>query len=61
MRLGRARDFTLASLRELASTAAGARLRAFRWASALFPDGLARTPSRIPLGGVIGIAVELAP
>lgn len=60
-RLGRARDFTLASLRELASTAARPRLRAFRWASALFPDGLARMPARIPLGDVIGITVELAP
>lgn len=60
-RLGHARDFSLASLRELASVAAGPRLRAFRWASALFPDGLARTPSRVPLGDVIGIAAELAP
>ena len=58
--LGRARDFTLASLRELASTAAGPRLRALRWASALFPDGLVRMPARIPLGGVIGLSVELA-
>lgn len=60
-RLGHTRDFTLASLRELALAAAGPRLRAFRWASALFPDGLARTPARFPLGGVVGIAVELAP
>ena len=58
--LGRARDFTLASLRELASTAAGPRLRTLRWASALFPGGHARIPAGIPLGGVIGIAVELA-
>lgn len=60
-RLGHARDFSLVSLRELASMAAGPRLRAFRWASTLFPDGLARTPARIPLGDVIGIAAELAP
>jgi SAM-dependent methyltransferase len=59
--LGRARDFTLPSLRELAATAAGPRLRAFRWASALFPDGLAQGPVRVPLGDVLGIAVELAP
>jgi SAM-dependent methyltransferase len=59
--LSHAADFTLASLRELASTAAGPRLRALRWASALFPGGLARKPAQIPLGGVIGIAVELAP
>ena len=59
--LSRAQDFTLAALRGLASTAAGPRFRAFRWASALFPDGLDQAPARIPLGGVIGIAVELAP
>jgi ubiquinone/menaquinone biosynthesis C-methylase UbiE len=59
--LSRAHDFTLASLRELASTVAGPRRRAFRWSSALFPDGLAQEPLRIPFGGVIGIAVELAP
>jgi len=59
--LRRARDFTLASLRELASTAAGPRLRAFRWASALFPEGLAHTSARIPLGDVVGMAVELTP
>jgi SAM-dependent methyltransferase len=59
--LGHAADFTLASLRELGSTAAGPRLRALRWAGALFPGGLARMPARMPLGGVIGIVVELAP
>ena len=58
--LGRARDFTLASLRELASTAAGPRLHTLRWASALFPGGIARMPARIPLGDVIGVAVGLA-
>jgi ubiquinone/menaquinone biosynthesis C-methylase UbiE len=59
--LSRAQDFTLASLRGRASTAAGSRFRAFRWASALFPDGLAQAPARIWLGDVIGIAVELTP
>jgi hypothetical protein len=59
--LGRARDFTILSLRALASTAAGPRLRALRWASALLPGGLAAGPTRIPLGGVIGLSVELAP
>jgi SAM-dependent methyltransferase len=57
--LGRARDFTVLSLRALASTAAGPRRRALRWASALFPDGLVAGPTRIPLGGVIGLSVEL--
>jgi SAM-dependent methyltransferase len=59
--LGRARDFTLPSLRALASAAAGPRLRVSRWASALFPDGLVAGPARIPLGGVIGLSVELGP
>lgn len=59
--LGRARDFSLPSLRGLASAAAGSRLLALRWASTLFPGDLARAPARIPLGGVIGIGVELAP
>jgi ubiquinone/menaquinone biosynthesis C-methylase UbiE len=59
--LGRAHDFTLASLRELALTVAGPRRRAFRWSSALFPGGVAQRPLRIPFGGVIGIAVELTP
>jgi ubiquinone/menaquinone biosynthesis C-methylase UbiE len=57
--LSRAHDFTRASLRELARTVAGPRLRAFRWSSALFPAGVAEKPRRIPFGGVIGIAVEL--
>ncbi len=59
--LGQARDFTIAALRGLASTAAPPRLRALRWASALFPDGLVGVCAGVPLGGVIGIAVELGP
>lgn len=59
--LGRAGDFTLASLRALTSAAAGPRLHALRWGSALFPDGLFAAPVRIPLGDVIGIAIELTP
>jgi SAM-dependent methyltransferase len=59
--LGRARDFTLLSLRTLASAAAGPRLRALRWTGALFPDGFVTGPARVPLGGVIGVSVELAP
>jgi hypothetical protein len=61
LRIGRARDFTLPSLRGLASAAAGPRLRALRWASALFPHPLVEGTVRIPLGGVIGLSVELAP
>jgi ubiquinone/menaquinone biosynthesis C-methylase UbiE len=58
--LGRARDFTIRSLRRLAAAAAGPRLRALRWTSTLFPDGLATVQARLPLGGVIGVAVDLA-
>jgi SAM-dependent methyltransferase len=59
--VGRARDFTWPSLRALASAAAGPRLRALRWAGALFPGGPAGVAARIPFGDVIGIAVELTP
>jgi ubiquinone/menaquinone biosynthesis C-methylase UbiE len=59
--LGHARDFTRASLRALASMTAGPRLRRVRSASALFPGGLLQSSSWIPLGDVIGIALELRP
>jgi ubiquinone/menaquinone biosynthesis C-methylase UbiE len=59
--LGQARDVTLAALRGLASAAAGPRLRALRWASALFLDGLVGPRAGMPLGGVIGVAMELGP
>jgi ubiquinone/menaquinone biosynthesis C-methylase UbiE len=59
--LGRARDFTLLSLRALVSAAAGPRLRGLRWASALFPNGLVTGSARLPLGGVIGLSVDLGP
>lgn len=59
--LGRARDFSLPLLRALVSTAAGPRLRKVRWACSLFPGRLARVELQIPLGDVIGVAVELAP
>jgi SAM-dependent methyltransferase len=59
--LGLARDFTLPSLRALASAAAGSRLRGTRWAAALFPGAPAGTLARIPFGNVLGIAVELTP
>jgi SAM-dependent methyltransferase len=57
--LGRARNLTVGSLRALASTAAGPRLRALRWAGALFPADLVARPVPAPLGDVIGIAAEL--
>ncbi len=59
--LGRARDFTILSLRALASAAGGPRLRALRWASALVPAGLVAAYAQIPFGEVIGVSVELAP
>jgi ubiquinone/menaquinone biosynthesis C-methylase UbiE len=60
-RLGRARDFTPASLRALTLAAAGPRLRALRWRSALFPGDLFGGQAAIPFGDVIGAAVELSP
>jgi len=60
-RLGRARDFSLPRLRAFAATAARPRLRAIRWASALFPGHPEGVVQRIPLGDVIGVAVHLAP
>ena len=57
--LGQARDFSLGILRALVTTAAGPRVRALRWASVLFPLGQAGVSLRIPLGDVIGVAVEL--
>jgi SAM-dependent methyltransferase len=59
--LGRARDFTLPSLRALVAAAAGPRLCDLRSASALSPGGIAGMSARIPIGDVIGIAVELSP
>jgi SAM-dependent methyltransferase len=59
--LGRARDFTLPALRAHAAAAAGSRLRALRWASALFPRDVVGAPARLPFGDVIGVALELEP
>jgi SAM-dependent methyltransferase len=59
--LGRARDVSLRSLRALTSAAAGPRLRALRWASTLLPLGRPGSSARLPLGDVIGMAVELTP
>jgi SAM-dependent methyltransferase len=59
--LGRARDFTLLSLRALVANAAGPRRRTLRWASTLFPGRVVAGPARIPLGEVIGVSVDLRP
>jgi ubiquinone/menaquinone biosynthesis C-methylase UbiE len=58
--LGHARDLSLTSLRALTVAAAGERLGHLRWASALFPDGLAGVVARVPVGSVVGVAVTLA-
>ena len=57
--LGRARDYSLSSLREGIAGAAGARLREVRWTSALFLGLPPRTRARVPLGDVVGVAVLL--
>jgi len=57
--LGHAVDFTLSSLRASISAAAGPRLRTLRWASTLL-GGETTVPMHLPLGDVIGIAIELA-
>jgi len=58
--LGRARDYSVASLRTMLTAAAGERLQEIRWASTLFPDGVWKLRARIPLGDVIGMAALLA-
>ena len=57
--LGHARDFSLASLRALASASAAGRLRRLHWAYALFPGNRPVVAQRIPFGDVIGIGMEL--
>jgi SAM-dependent methyltransferase len=58
--LGRARDYSVASLRTMLAAAAGERLRDIRWASTLFPDGMWKLRVQLPLGDVIGMAAILA-
>jgi ubiquinone/menaquinone biosynthesis C-methylase UbiE len=58
--LGRARDYSVVSLRVMLTAAAGKRLREVHWASTLFPDGAWKLRARIPLGDVIGMAAILA-
>jgi len=57
--LSKARDFSAGELRQHLLEAAGRRADGIRMVSTLFPDGLSRAISRIPLGGVIGAAVKL--
>ncbi len=57
--LGRARDYSVVSLRTTLAAAAGERLRAIRWASTLFPDGAWKVQAPLPLGDIIGVAALL--
>lgn len=59
--LSQARDYSLGSLRAVVQEAAGQRLHAVRWASTLLPDGLWRVQVSLPVGDVIGMAVQLNP
>lgn len=57
--LARARDFSLGELRTYLENAADVRANGILAASSLFPDGLSRSISPIPLGDIIGGAVRL--
>lgn len=58
--LGRAQDFSLASLRAVVRDAAGARLRGLHSRYGCYPRDLWPTPSRLPAGDVLALAVVLA-
>lgn len=57
--LGRARDLSLRELRRAIEGAAGQRLRDLHWRSSLFPRPVDRVVAPVPIGDVIGVAVEL--
>jgi ubiquinone/menaquinone biosynthesis C-methylase UbiE len=58
--VSRARALSVVSLWMMVKAAAGTRLQAIQWASALFPNGLWRVQLAIPLGEVIGMAARIA-
>jgi ubiquinone/menaquinone biosynthesis C-methylase UbiE len=58
--LGRAQDYSLASLRTVVRDAAGTRLRDLHWGYGCFPRDLWSTPSRLPVGDVIALVAILA-
>jgi hypothetical protein len=58
--LGRARDYSLSSLRTLVRDATDKRLRNLQWRYGCFPRDLWPTPSRLPVGDVIAAAAVLA-
>jgi hypothetical protein len=57
---GRARDYSLSSLRSVVRHAAGMRLRDLHWRYGCFPRDLWSTPSRLPVGDVIALVAVLA-
>ena len=57
--LGHARDYSLSALRTLVRDTAVARLRDLQWRYGCFPRDLWPTPSRLPGGDVIALAVAL--
>jgi len=59
--LGRARDYSLWTLRGEVEKAAGARLGVIRWTSMLFPACPWRLHGPVPLGEVIGMAAPCSP
>ena len=59
--LGRARDYSVWTLRAAVEKAAGERMERIRWASTLFPARLWRFRGRLPFGEVIGMAAALCP
>lgn len=57
--LGRARDFSRGRLRDALERSAGKRVLAMHWRSTLLPRPLDRILAPLPLGDVLGVAVEL--
>jgi ubiquinone/menaquinone biosynthesis C-methylase UbiE len=57
--VSRAEDRSLPHLRRELAAAAGGRLRALRWRCTLLPRPLDGLVSAVPLGDVIGMAIEL--
>jgi ubiquinone/menaquinone biosynthesis C-methylase UbiE len=58
--LGRARDYSLASLRAAVARAAGQRRKGIRWSSTFFPACMWNPRSPVPPGNVIGMAMALS-
>lgn len=59
--LANAHDYSLHALRRALRDAAGPRLRSVQWSSTLFPENFWALRARLPLGNVLGAALQLAP